>query len=73
VSLAITNAKLKSETESRIGALQAQLADNISPSQFELLTRYSGVNQRAIVADEISTTPALGFSGSPAIFLPHAH
>jgi len=40
--------------------------------RLELLTRYSGVNQRAIVAEEISTTPAIGFSGSPAIFSPHA-
>lgn len=46
-------------------------ADNVV-HRLELLTRYSGVNQRAIVADEISTTPALGFSGSPAIFSPHA-
>jgi len=34
--------------------------------------RYSGVNQRAIVASEISTTPAPGFNGSPSIFSPHA-
>jgi hypothetical protein len=34
--------------------------------------RYSGVNQRAVVADEISTIPALGFNGSPSIFVPHA-
>ena len=40
--------------------------------RLELLTRYSGVNQRAIVAEEISTTPAIGFSGSPSIFSPHA-
>jgi hypothetical protein len=40
--------------------------------RLELLTRYSGVNQRAIVADEISTIPAIGFSGSPSIFSPHA-
>jgi len=40
--------------------------------RLELVTRYSGVNQRAIVAEEISTTPAVGFSGSPAIFSPHA-
>jgi TolA-binding protein len=38
----------------------------------EPLVRYSGVNQRAIVADEISTVPGLGFSGSPSIFAPHA-
>jgi hypothetical protein len=30
------------------------------------------VNQRAIVAEEVSTIPAIGFSGSPAIFSPHA-
>lgn len=40
--------------------------------RLELLIRYSGVNQRAIVADEITTTPAIGFSGSPSIFSPHA-
>jgi hypothetical protein len=38
----------------------------------EPLIRYSGVNQRAVVAEEISTTPELGFSGSPSIFTPHA-
>jgi hypothetical protein len=38
----------------------------------ELLVRYSGVNQRAIVADEISTVPSLGFNGSGSIFSPHA-
>src|SRR5947207_241760 len=38
----------------------------------EPLVRYSGVNQRAVVADEISTTPELAFSGSPSIFVPHA-
>jgi hypothetical protein len=40
--------------------------------RLELLTRYSGVNQRAIVAEEVSTVPAIGFSGSPSIFSPHA-
>jgi hypothetical protein len=40
--------------------------------RLEPLIRYSGVNQRAIVTDEITTTPALGFSGSPSIFTPHA-
>jgi hypothetical protein len=38
----------------------------------EPLIRYSGVNQRAVVAEEISTTPELGFSGSPSIFTPHS-
>ena len=40
--------------------------------KLEPLVRYSGVNQRAIVADEISASPELGFSGSPSIFAPHA-
>jgi hypothetical protein len=40
--------------------------------RLELLVRYSGVNQRAVVQDEISTIPAIGFSGSPSIFSPHA-
>jgi hypothetical protein len=40
--------------------------------RLELVARYSGVNQRAIVASEIATTPAIGFSGSPSIFSPHA-
>ena len=38
----------------------------------EPLVRYSGVNQPAVVAEEISTVPALGFSGSPSIFTPHS-
>ncbi len=38
----------------------------------EPVIRYSGVNQRAIVADEIQNTPALAFNGSPSIFSPHA-
>ena len=45
--------------------------DNIL-RRLELLARYSGVNQRSIVAEEITTTPAIGFSGSPSIFSPHA-
>jgi hypothetical protein len=40
--------------------------------KLELLTRYSGVNQRAVVADEISASPAFGFNGSPSIFVPHS-
>jgi hypothetical protein len=40
--------------------------------KLELLTRYSGVNQRAIVAEEISASPELGFNGSPSIFTPHS-
>lgn len=40
--------------------------------RLEALVRYSGVNQRAIVLDEVSTIPSLGFSGSPSIFSPHA-
>jgi len=40
--------------------------------KLEPLVRYSGVNQRQIVAEEISTSPEVGFSGSPSIFTPHA-
>jgi hypothetical protein len=40
--------------------------------RLEPLIRYSGVNQRAIVTDEVTTDPAIGFSGSPSIFAPHA-
>jgi hypothetical protein len=38
----------------------------------ELQVRYSGVNQRAIVAEDISDLAAPDSSGSPAIFEPHA-
>jgi hypothetical protein len=50
--------------------LPVGIADQIH--KIELLTRYSGVNQRAIVADEITASPGLGFTGSPSIFAPHA-
>ncbi|HUA35070.1 MAG TPA: hypothetical protein VMA09_15785 [Candidatus Binataceae bacterium] len=40
--------------------------------RLEPLVRYSGVNQRAVVADEVPTTPSFGFSGSAAVFSPHA-
>jgi hypothetical protein len=51
-----------------------QISDRLDNAihRLELVTRYSGVNQRAIVADEVTTVPAVGFSGSPAIFSPHA-
>src|SRR5215472_6296631 len=39
--------------------------------RLEPLIRYSGINQRAIVQDEISTVPEIGFSGSPSIWTPH--
>ena len=38
----------------------------------ELLVRYSGVNQRTVVADEISAIPGLGSNGSGSVFSPHA-
>ena len=41
-------------------------------SKLEPLVRYSGINQRASVQSEISTTPSIGFTGSPALYLPHA-
>lgn len=40
--------------------------------RLEPVVRYSGVNQRAIVTNEITTTPSVGFNGSPSIFTPHA-
>ena len=40
--------------------------------RLELLTRYSGVNQRAVVTNEITTQPGIGLSGSPSLFSPHA-
>jgi hypothetical protein len=54
----------------RLPSLPLGLDDQIR--KLELLTRYSGVSQRAIVADEITASPVLGFSGSPSIFAPHA-
>jgi len=54
----------------RLPQLPFGLEDQIH--KLEPLVRYSGVNQRAIVADEISTTPEVGFNGSPSIFAPHA-
>jgi hypothetical protein len=41
-------------------------------SNLEPLVRYSGINQRATVQSEIATAPEIGFSGSPAVYLPHA-
>ena len=40
--------------------------------KLEPLVRYSGINQRASVLSEIDTTPGIGFTGSPAVFAPHA-
>ena len=40
--------------------------------KIEFLVRYSGVNQRAILANDITTAPFQGFNGSPALFSPHA-
>jgi len=40
--------------------------------KIEAMVRYSGVNQRAIVTNDISTIPIFGFNGSPAVFTPHA-
>lgn len=41
-------------------------------SKLEPLVRYSGINKRAAVQSQIVTTPEIGFTGSPALFLPHA-
>jgi hypothetical protein len=45
---------------------------NADIGKFEPLVRYSGINQRAVVQSEIITTPGIGFTGSPAVFAPHA-
>jgi hypothetical protein len=54
----------------RLPQLPLSLEDQIH--KIEPLVRYSGVNQRAVVAEEISTSPEVGFNGSPSIFTPHA-
>jgi hypothetical protein len=40
--------------------------------KLEPLIRYSGVNQSAVVLDEISTDPEIGSTGSLSLFTPHA-
>ncbi len=40
--------------------------------RLEPLIRYSGINQRAAVLGNIITTPEIGFTGSPALYAPHA-
>ena len=40
--------------------------------KLELLVRYAGLNQRAVVPDEFPTTPgSLGEDASPSLFVPH--
>jgi hypothetical protein len=41
-------------------------------TRLEPIVRYSGVNQRGIVVDDVLMIPALGSNGSPSIFTPHA-
>jgi hypothetical protein len=50
------------------------LGDWLEPrfDKLEFSVRYSGVNQTAIVTNDISTVPVFGFNGSPSIFSPHA-
>ena len=50
------------------------LGDWLEPrfDKTEFLVRYSGVNQRAILANDISPIPVFGFNGSPSIYSPHA-
>ena len=54
----------------RVPFLPAEATELID--KLEPLVRYSGINQRAVVQSEIDTTPEIGFTGSPAIFTPHA-
>lgn len=56
------------------GIPHPDLGDWLEPrfDKTEFLVRYSGVNQRAIVTNDISAIPVQGFSGSPSIFTPYA-
>ena len=56
------------------GIPHPDLGDWLEPrfNKTEFLVRYSGVNQRAILANDISTIPVFGFNGSPSVFSPHA-
>jgi len=56
------------------GIPHPNLGDWLEPrfDKTELLVRYSGVNQRAILTSDIMNEPTQGFSGSPSIFSPHA-
>ncbi|MGB3549554.1 MAG: hypothetical protein WA993_02610 [Candidatus Binatus sp.] len=50
------------------------LGDWVEPrfDKLEFLVRYSGVNQRGILANDITNQPVQGFNGSPSVFSPHA-
>jgi hypothetical protein len=50
------------------------LGDLLEPrfDKLEFLVRYSGVNQRGILANDITNQPVQGFNGSPSVFSPHA-
>ncbi len=50
--------------------LGAWLEPRFDKTEFQV--RYSGVNQRAILANDISTVPVFSFNGSPSVFSPHA-
>ncbi len=59
-----------SSMASRIRTSATELELRFNKTEF--LVRYSGVNQRAILANDISTIPVFGFNGSPSVFSPHA-
>jgi TolA-binding protein len=56
------------------GIPHPELGDWLEPrfNKTEFLVRYSGVNQSAILANDISTIPVFSFNGSPSVFSPHA-
>ena len=56
------------------GIPHPNLGDWLEPrfNKTEFLVRYSGVNQRAILANDISPVPVFGFNGSPSVYSPHA-
>ena len=56
------------------GVSSLHLGDKVDEMihRLEPVIRYAGVNQHAIVSDEVQHTPELAFNGSPSIFSPHA-
>jgi len=56
------------------GIPHPNLGDWLEPrfNKLEFSMRYSGVNQSAVLTNDITTSPVFGFSGSPSVFYPHA-
>jgi len=56
------------------GVPHPYLGDWLEPryNKTEFSVRYSGVNQRAILTNDISNVPVFAFNGSPSVYYPHA-